>query len=76
MGGDGEVSAFKIEPGKWEDLTRGGLTIHAIYNGKEVSQWFVLMKDGWKNVLVVVTEPEYEDKDPLRERKHGESDPI
>ena len=70
------MNTFKIKPGEWEDLTKGGLRIHAILNGKEVSQWFALMKDGRKNILVVLTEPDYGEADPLRERKHGESDPI
>jgi len=70
------LNRFKIKPGDWETLTSKGILIHAILNGKEVSQWFAIMKDGRRNVLVSVTEPEYVEADPLRERKHGESDPI
>lgn len=68
------MNTFKIKPGEWEDLTRGGLKIHAILNGKEVSQWFALMKDGRKNILVVLTEGD--GIDPLRERQHPKSDRV
>ena len=74
--GAGQVNTFKIKPGEWEALTSGGLTIHAVLNGKDVSQWLALMKDGHRNVLVLVTEPEYDEADPLKERRHVESDPI
>ena len=70
------MNTFKVAPGEWETLTRGGLTIHAVLNGKDVSQWLAIMKDGRKNVLVLVTEPEFVEADPLREPRHGESDPI
>ena len=70
------MNTFKIPPNEWETLTNKGILIHAILNGKEVSQWFAIMKDGRKNILVSVTEPEYDEGDPLRERRHGESDPI
>ena len=70
------LNTFKIKPGEWEELTKGGLRVHAILNGKEVSQWFALMKDGRKNILVVLTEPPYEEKDPLEGRRHGESDQV
>ena len=70
------MNTFKIKPGEWEDLTKKGLTIHFIQNNKEITQWFALMKDGRKNILVVLTEPEYDEDDPLRDRRHGESDPI
>ena len=39
------MNTFKIKPGEWEALTRGGLTIHAVLNGKDVSQWLALMKE-------------------------------
>ena len=70
------MNTFKIAPGEWETLTRGGLTIHAVLNGKDVSQWLALMKDGNKNILVLVTEPDYAEADPLRDRRHRESDPT
>ena len=41
-----------------------------------MSQWLAIMKDGRRNILVLVTEPEYAEADPLREPRHGESDPI
>jgi len=71
-----EMNTFKIPPNEWETLTNKGITIHAILNGKDVSQWFALMKEGRKWVLVLMTEPEYAEADPLREPRHGESDPI
>ena len=70
------MNTFKIKPGEWEDLTKKGLMIHFIQNNKEITQWFALMKDGRKNILVVLTESEYAEKDPLEDRRHGESDPI
>lgn len=76
VGGEGEMNTFKIEPGEWETLTKGGLKFHAILNGKRVSQRLAIMKDGRRNILVLVTESEGEEVDPLRERKHRESDPI
>ena len=70
------MNTFKIKAGEWEALTHGGIRIDAILNGKEVSQWFAIMKDGRRNVLVVLTEPLDDEPDPLRERKHKESDQI
>ena len=70
------MNTFKIPPNEWETLTNKGITIHAILNGKDVSQWLAIMKDGRKNILVLVTEPPYEEKDPLEDRRHGESDQI
>ena len=70
------MNTFKIPPNEWETLTNKGITIHAILNGKDVSQWLAIMKDGRKNILVLVTEPEYAEDDPLKERRHKESDTI
>jgi hypothetical protein len=70
------VNTFKIPPNEWETLTNKGITIHAILNGKDVSQWLAIMKDGRKNVLVLVTEDEVDGVDPLEERRHPKSDRV
>ena len=70
------MNTFKVKPGEWEDLTKEGIKIHFIQNNKEISQHFALRWHGRKRVLVALTEPEYDEEDPLKERRHGESDPI
>jgi len=70
------MNTFKVKPGEWEDLTKEGIKIHFIQNNKEISQYFALAWHGRKRVLVALTESEYDEKDPLEDRRHGESDPI
>ncbi len=72
----GEIFRFPEEYNTFLQENQRGLKFDAIANTKLHIQWFAIREIDGDRVLFAVTKPEYAEADPLREPRHGESDPI
>ena len=70
------MNTFSLGPGEKMALTPVGLRIDTLYNNKEITQWYAIQKIHGENILISLTNPGYDGDDPLKERRHPESDVI